>query len=90
MLPGFSKKFSGKDHFYCSFWFAVANSYASVLVCSKLWENLFSSSPGWLLLKNVKQTSTSFKEKLSKAGRFSSRDEAKYANLLSRLCRDTA
>ena len=48
----------------------------------------FSSSSGWLLLKNDKQTSTSFKEKSIKAGRFSSRDEVFVWKILSRLCQD--
>ena len=43
-------------------------------VC-RLWENLLSSSSGWLLLKNVKRISASVKAKLSKVGHFSSWDE---------------
>ena len=37
--------------------------------------NPFHRSAGWLVLKNVKQTSTSFKENLSKSEHFSFVDE---------------
>ena len=51
----------------------------------KLWD-IFCSSSSWLL-KNVNQTSTSFNEKLRKAGRFSSQDEVFIWKILFRLCR---
>ena len=72
ILVGFPKTHLGRNHFLFSFSFAAVNSCTD-----SVGYNFFSRSSGWLLLKNVEQTCTSFKEKrkISKARRFSSRDK---------------
>ena len=50
----------------------------------------FSSSSGELLLKNVNRASMFLKEKLSKAGRFSSQDKVFIWKILSWLSQDPA
>ena len=58
------KKTHWKRSFLVIFFFCCCEfryRYFNMFIC-KLWDNLFSSSSGSLLLKNVKHTSTSFKE----------------------------
>ena len=55
ILAGFRKNHTELDHFSNFFRLLLLMQIQVFYFVCKLWENLFSSSSGWLLLTNVKK-----------------------------------